>query len=142
MKIVGLITEYNPFHNGHQYHIEKAKEVTGADTAIAKYVLTSQDAEGGVPVEGGIDMTVTGATRTPNAVIAAVNATQGQVIANSAGEVVYVKAADIPESVTRALKSDPSARLVVADTAKIVWSGAGAAAAMVKFLLNCHKNAA
>ena len=45
-----------------------------ADTAIAKYVLTSQDAEGGVPVEGGIDMTVTGATRTPNAVIAAVNA--------------------------------------------------------------------
>lgn len=59
-----------------------------------------------------------------------------------AGEVVYVKAADIPESVTRALKSDPSARLVVADTAKIVWSGAGAAAAMVKFLLNCHKNAA
>ena len=45
-----------------------------ADTAIVKYVLTSQDAEGGVPVEGGIDMTVTGATRTPNAVIAAVNA--------------------------------------------------------------------
>ncbi|PZJ70725.1 hypothetical protein C7P86_13920, partial [Staphylococcus aureus] len=21
MKSVGLITEYNPFHNGHQYHI-------------------------------------------------------------------------------------------------------------------------
>ena len=27
MKIVGLITEYNPFHNGHLYHIEKAKEL-------------------------------------------------------------------------------------------------------------------
>ena len=27
MKIVGLITEYNPFHNGHLYHIEKAKEI-------------------------------------------------------------------------------------------------------------------
>ena len=27
MKIVGLIAEYNPFHNGHQYHIEKAKEI-------------------------------------------------------------------------------------------------------------------
>ena len=26
MKTVGLITEYNPFHNGHLYHIEKAKE--------------------------------------------------------------------------------------------------------------------
>ena len=32
MKIVGLITEYNPFHNGHLYHIEKAKEITGADS--------------------------------------------------------------------------------------------------------------
>ena len=30
MKIVGLITEYNPFHNGHQYHIQKSLEVTGA----------------------------------------------------------------------------------------------------------------
>lgn len=35
MKIVGLITEYNPFHNGHKYHLEKAKEVSGADCAIA-----------------------------------------------------------------------------------------------------------
>lgn len=34
MKIVGLITEYNPFHNGHLYHIEKAKEVTGADAVL------------------------------------------------------------------------------------------------------------
>lgn len=34
MKIVGLITEYNPFHNGHQYHIQKAKEITGADYAV------------------------------------------------------------------------------------------------------------
>ena len=34
MKIVGLIAEYNPFHNGHQYHIEAAKAITGADTVI------------------------------------------------------------------------------------------------------------
>ena len=34
MKIVGLITEYNPFHKGHLYHIEKAKEVTGADVVL------------------------------------------------------------------------------------------------------------
>ena len=26
MKVTGLITEYNPFHQGHKYHIEKAKE--------------------------------------------------------------------------------------------------------------------
>ena len=35
MKIVGLITEYNPFHNGHKYHIEEAKRITGADYVIA-----------------------------------------------------------------------------------------------------------
>ena len=30
-KAVGIIAEYNPFHKGHAYHIEKAKELTGAD---------------------------------------------------------------------------------------------------------------
>ena len=30
MKTVGIIAEYNPFHNGHAYHIRKAKELTGA----------------------------------------------------------------------------------------------------------------
>lgn len=34
MNIVGLITEYNPFHNGHLYHIQEAKRVTGADAAV------------------------------------------------------------------------------------------------------------
>ncbi len=27
MKKIGLICEYNPFHNGHLYHIEKTKEL-------------------------------------------------------------------------------------------------------------------
>jgi len=34
MKTVGIIAEYNPFHNGHKYQIAKAKEITGADTVI------------------------------------------------------------------------------------------------------------
>ena len=34
MKIVGIIAEYNPFHKGHEFHIEKAKKITGADAAI------------------------------------------------------------------------------------------------------------
>ena len=34
MKTVGIIAEFNPFHNGHKYIIEKAKELTGADTAV------------------------------------------------------------------------------------------------------------
>lgn len=35
MKIVGVITEYNPFHKGHLYHIEEAKRITGSDYCIA-----------------------------------------------------------------------------------------------------------
>ncbi len=35
MKSVGLITEYNPFHNGHQYHINQSKKLTNADVTIA-----------------------------------------------------------------------------------------------------------
>lgn len=35
MKIAGIIAEYNPFHNGHKYHIEKTREVTGADGIVA-----------------------------------------------------------------------------------------------------------
>lgn len=34
MKIVAIISEYNPFHNGHKYHIEKIREELGKDTAI------------------------------------------------------------------------------------------------------------
>ncbi|OZT13275.1 hypothetical protein CHN50_05645 [Priestia aryabhattai] len=35
MQAVGIIVEYNPFHNGHYYHLQKAKEQTNADCVIA-----------------------------------------------------------------------------------------------------------
>lgn len=35
MRIVGLITEYNPFHNGHKYHLEQSKKETNCDYSIA-----------------------------------------------------------------------------------------------------------
>ncbi|WP_066066471.1 nucleotidyltransferase [Neobacillus soli] len=35
MKAVGLIVEYNPFHNGHAYHLETSKEAAQADVVIA-----------------------------------------------------------------------------------------------------------
>jgi predicted nucleotidyltransferase len=35
MKAVGVIVEYNPFHNGHAYHLQAAKETSQADVAIA-----------------------------------------------------------------------------------------------------------
>ncbi|MFJ5713423.1 nucleotidyltransferase [Neobacillus sp. NPDC093127] len=35
MRAVGLIVEYNPFHNGHAYHLEASKDAAKADVVIA-----------------------------------------------------------------------------------------------------------
>lgn len=35
MKTAAIICEYNPFHNGHLYHIQKTKRILGADYIIA-----------------------------------------------------------------------------------------------------------
>lgn len=34
MNVVGIIAEYNPFHEGHAYQIQKAKKQCGADFAV------------------------------------------------------------------------------------------------------------
>ena len=34
-RVLGIIAEYNPFHNGHLYHIAKSKKETGAEYVIA-----------------------------------------------------------------------------------------------------------
>ena len=34
MKTTALIVEYNPFHNGHQYHLKQSKKITGNDNLI------------------------------------------------------------------------------------------------------------
>lgn len=47
MKIVGLITEYNPFHNGHLYHIRESIRITGADAAIV--VMSGDYVQRGMP---------------------------------------------------------------------------------------------
>lgn len=47
MKIVGLITEYNPFHNGHLHHIKEARRITGADAVIV--VMSGDYVQRGVP---------------------------------------------------------------------------------------------
>ena len=33
-EVLGIVAEYNPFHNGHLYHIQKTNEMCGA-----KYVV-------------------------------------------------------------------------------------------------------
>lgn len=35
MKIVGIISEYNPFHTGHAYHLHKAREAANCDFVVA-----------------------------------------------------------------------------------------------------------
>lgn len=33
-EVLGVVAEYNPFHNGHLYHLEKTKEQTGAKFVV------------------------------------------------------------------------------------------------------------
>ena len=34
MNTAGIVAEYNPFHNGHKYHIEETMRITGCDNII------------------------------------------------------------------------------------------------------------
>lgn len=34
MRTAGIIAEYNPFHNGHLYHIARTRELTGAEAVV------------------------------------------------------------------------------------------------------------
>ncbi|HBC97728.1 MAG TPA: nucleotidyltransferase [Clostridium sp.] len=47
MNITGIIAEYNPLHNGHRYHIEKSKSITGCDGIIA--VISGNFVQRGIP---------------------------------------------------------------------------------------------
>ena len=66
MKITGITAEYNPLHNGHKFHIERTRELTGADCVVA--VMSGNFTQRGEPaildkwergklaVENGIDL--------------------------------------------------------------------------------------
>lgn len=66
--IVGLITEYNPFHNGHLYHAIQAKKLTGAGAVVA--VMSGSFVQRGEPalldkwtraacaIENGVDLVI------------------------------------------------------------------------------------
>lgn len=34
MSVLGIVAEYNPFHNGHKYHLDISREMTGADAVV------------------------------------------------------------------------------------------------------------
>lgn len=68
MKITGIITEYNPFHLGHEFHINISKEKTHADAIIC--VMSGNFVQRGIPsiidkwsrakmaLLGGIDLVI------------------------------------------------------------------------------------
>lgn len=47
MKTIGIIAEFNPFHNGHKYLIEKAKKIIKADNVVV--VCSGNFVQRGVP---------------------------------------------------------------------------------------------
>ncbi len=64
----GIIVEYNPFHNGHKYHLEKSRDLSNADVVIA--VMSGNFVQRGQPaivdkwkrvewaLKNGVDMLV------------------------------------------------------------------------------------
>lgn len=47
MKITGLITEYNPFHLGHEFHINSSKQKTNCDYTIC--IMSGNFVQRGIP---------------------------------------------------------------------------------------------
>lgn len=68
MKAVGIVVEYNPFHNGHIHHVQQAKERTYADIVVA--VMSGSFLQRGEPaivskwtrtkmaLESGVDLVI------------------------------------------------------------------------------------
>ena len=47
LKICGIITEYNPFHQGHAHHLRQARELTGCDVLVC--ILSDYFSQRGLP---------------------------------------------------------------------------------------------
>ncbi len=47
MNAVGIVAEYNPFHNGHEYHIAEAKRILGCEFAVV--VMSASFVQRGEP---------------------------------------------------------------------------------------------
>lgn len=68
MRSCGIVVEYNPFHNGHRYHAQKARELSNADVVVA--VMSGNFLQRGEPaiidkwarakaaLENGVDLVV------------------------------------------------------------------------------------
>ena len=67
-KVLGIIAEYNPFHNGHMHHLELSKKVTEADYTVAiisgnftqrgDTSIIDKWTKAGIALENGIDLVI------------------------------------------------------------------------------------
>lgn len=68
MKTAGIIAEYNPFHNGHRYHIEETRKITGAEGIIVamsgsfvqrgEYAICDKWSRAKMAILGGADLVI------------------------------------------------------------------------------------
>ncbi len=49
MRVIGIISEFNPFHNGHEYLFKKAKEAVGDKRALVMAVMSGPFTQRGLP---------------------------------------------------------------------------------------------
>lgn len=68
MKVLGIISEYNPFHKGHMYHLEESRKATSADFVVS--VMSGNFVQRGEPamadkwlrakvaIECGVDLVI------------------------------------------------------------------------------------
>ena len=68
MKVCGIVAEYNPFHTGHAWHIQQARQKSGCDVVIA--VMSGDFVQRGEPaVEDRVSRAVTAVQNGCDAVI-------------------------------------------------------------------------
>ena len=41
--VLGIISEYNPFHNGHLYHLRESKKIKGKLGSFAVYSILKSE---------------------------------------------------------------------------------------------------
>ncbi|HHV99894.1 MAG TPA: nucleotidyltransferase [Clostridiaceae bacterium] len=68
MRVLGIITEYNPFHNGHMYHLQQSKELCSADYTICvmsgnfiqrgEPALVNKHARAEIALLSGVDLVI------------------------------------------------------------------------------------
>lgn len=68
MKVLGIVVEYNPFHNGHIYHIEESKAATGCDAVVCvmsgnfiqrgEPAIISKFARTDIALQNGVDLVI------------------------------------------------------------------------------------